>query len=235
MIEREYAALNRHDVDAVFADYADTLSYGDLGDTSLAKRTTKAALKARIGPFLAANPRLHLEVPHEIAFGPFVIAHEAVSGAADGKPLSILDISDVRNGRVVAELEVDFPTTPTAMSSQAASTARMADEAFARHAPEAAMQAYAETVLDHVWGEDSIRHLTKAALTKGFHDAMTANPHMRFAVLQRFVVGPYVVVHEQLSGMADGKRLEAFDVMEVRAGRIVVEWECPWVASSGER
>jgi len=229
IITQEYAALNRHDVNGVFAVYSDSIQYGDLSDSGRSKLTTKAELAAAFGPFLAQNPRSHVTVAHEMAIGPFVLAHEIMSGAADGKPFSIIDISEVRGGRVVAELETgNLALTPPAEVHQADFTARRADDAFARGADDAAMPAYAEPVLFHVWGEDSVQHMTRAKMRKGFRDVLAANPGMHFVVVDRMVAGPFAVVHERLTGMADGKVRDAFDVMEVRGERIVAEWGSPW-------
>jgi hypothetical protein len=195
--------------------------------------TTKAQLASAFGPFLAKNPRAHTTVTNEMDIGPFVIAKQVMSGAADGLPYAILDISEVRHGRVVAELETgNVAATPLADVHRADLTARLADDAFTRGVADDAMPAYAEPVAFHVWGEDSVQHMTKAKIRQGFHDVLAANPHMRFSVVSRMVAGPFVVVHERLTGMADGRPLDAFDVMQVRGGRIVAEWECPWVRSA---
>ena len=67
-----------------------------------------------------------------------------------------------------------------------------------------------------------------AQMRKGFEHVLAANPHMRFTVVDRIVAGRFVVVHERLTGMVDGRQRDAFDVMEVRGRHIVAEWECPW-------
>jgi len=230
VIRQEYAALDRHDVDGVFAVYADTIQYGELRDSALMHWTTTAALRDQFRPFLARNPRSHLRITHELDVGPFVIATQRMTGMADGKPVEIIDISQVRHGRVVAELETEnLAGTPPLESQRADAAAKLADDAFARADPAAAMPAYGEPVLFHVWGEDSVRHMSRAQMREGFQKVQAANPHMRFVVVERAVQGRFVIVHERLTGMANGVRRDAFDVMEVRNGRIVAEWECPWL------
>jgi len=233
-IHREYSALNRHDLDGVFAVYADSVWYSELSDSGVVKLTTKKQLSAEFAPFLARNPRGHVTLTHEIDLGPFVIADEVMSGAADGKPFELIDVSEVRGGRVVAELETgNIAGTPPADVQQADLTVRRADDAFARGDAAASAPAYAEPVLFHVWGEDSVQHVTRAKLQQGFQNVLAGNPGMRFVVVDRIVAGPFVVVHERLTGMVDGKLYDSFDVMEVRGGHIVAEWECPWQLSDG--
>jgi hypothetical protein len=229
-IAREYAALNRHDLDGVFAVYADSLTYGSLGDSTLPKATSKNKLRADFAPFLQQNPHGHVVVTHEIVVGPFVIAVERMTGAADGQPFVLVDISEVRHGRVVAELETtNIAATPATVSRDADGVANAADDAFTRGDPAGALASYASVVHFHVWGEDSVRHMTPARIQQGFQKLAAANPHMRFAVVERAVAGPFVITHERITGMADRVRLDAFDVMEVRNGHIVDDWESPWI------
>jgi hypothetical protein len=230
VVEQQYAALNRHDLDAVFALYADSLRYGEMRDSALMAPSSKAALRAFLVPYLAKNPNSHVAQLHAIVLGPFVIAEERVTGAANGKPYVILAVHEVRHGRIVAELETgNLATAPAAAAHQADSIARRSDAAFARGDPTAAAALLADPIWFHVWGEDSLVHMTRAKAISGFHNVLATNPHMRYGVVEYLVVGPFVADHERLTGMADGKPRDAWEVREIRGGRVVAGWEIPWL------
>jgi hypothetical protein len=229
VIQQEYAALNRHDVDAVFAVYSDSIRYGELRDSALMRPTSKATLAASLTAFLDKNPHGHVVVLHEITVGPFVIDDQLMTGAADGHPYEILDLSEVQHGRVVAELETgNLATTPAAVARVTDSVARLQDDAFARGDPSAAAARYVTSLLFYVWGEDSLRHMTRAKMIQGFHDVLAANPHMKYVLVKSMAVGHFWVEHERLTGMANGKMWDAWDVREIRDGHVVAEWESPW-------
>ena len=229
-IHKEYAAINRHDLAGVFSVYSDTLMYGDLVDTVLPHRTTRATLEAGFAPFLRANPKGHVTVTHEVDVGPYVIAVENMSGAGDGNPDEMIDISEVQKGLVVSELETgNVASTPAAEVHAADSLVRAVEAAFSGGDPNTIRDAYQPTVLFHVWGEDSIQHLTPDKIIQGFFSFRRQNPKMKYTAQGQAASGPYVIIHERVTGMADGSRLDAFAVMLVRGGRIVAEWESPWL------
>ena len=229
VIRQEYEALNRHDVGGVFSLYSDSIKYGELRDSALIAPSSKAALRAVVAPFLAKNPHGRVAVTHQITLGPFVIADQRMTGTANGTPFEIIDVSEVRVGHVVAELETDnIATTPPAVTRQADAVVQQSVDAFARGDDAAAVAPFAEPVIFHVWGEDSVQHMTRARMRQGFHETIVANPHMRYLIVAHLVAGPFVVNHERLTGMADGKVRDAWDILEVRHGRIVAEWESPW-------
>ena len=228
VIQQEYAALNRHDVDGVFAVYSDSIRYGEMRDSALMRPSSKAALRASLVPFLAQNPHGHVVVLHQITLGPFVIADQRMTGTANGRPYEILDLSEVQHGRVVAELETGNLTAPAAVARQTDSVARLQDDAFARGDPSAAAAPSAVPLLFHVWGEDSVRHMTHEKMIQGFHDVLAANPHMKYVLVESMVVGHFWAEHERLTGMANGKSWDAWDVREIRDGHVVAEWESPW-------
>jgi hypothetical protein len=233
VIRQEYEALNQHDVGRVFSLYSDSIKYGELRDSVLIAPSSKAALRASVEPFLAKNPRGKVTVVHQIVLGRFVIADQRMTGTSDGTPFELLDVSEVRGGRVVAELETaDIAATPAAESRQADAVATQMNDGFARGDAAAAVSGFADPVLFHVWGEDSVRHMSAVRVRQGFRDLMTTNPHMHYVITDRMVAGRFVVQHERLTGMADGKRLDAWAILEVRFGRIIAEWECLWTGST---
>jgi hypothetical protein len=237
-IAAEYAAISRHDLDDVFAVYADPVRYGALQDSVPPVLTPVAQLRATFAPFLAQNPRGHVVVLQEMVAGRFVVANEQLQGTADGQPFGLLDISEVRAGKVVAELESNnIAQLPQTVSHEALSVAARVDSAFARRDPDAAVALFIDPVPYYVWGDTALRHLSRAKLRDGYEHILTSNSGMRYAVVARLVAGPYVVEHETLRGLsAHGQRsaLDALVISQVRDGRIVARWETPWKARSVE-
>jgi hypothetical protein len=237
VIAAEYAAIDRHDLDGVFAVYADPVRYGTLQDSVPPVLTSVAQLRAAFAPVLAQNPQGHVWVVREMDVGRFVVAREQLLGTADGKPFELLDVSEVRGGKVVAELESDnIAQVPASVSRDAAATVARVDSAFARQDPDAAVALFVDPAPYYVWGDTAIRRLSRAKLRDGYRAVLTANPGMHYAIVDRVVSGPYVVAHETLSGLnAHGQQsvLDALVISEVRDGHIVARWETPWLRRGG--
>jgi hypothetical protein len=61
-------------------------------------------------------------------------------------------------------------------------------------------------------------------MRKEYGDAFTANPNGRAAITGRMVQGNYVIDHEHVTGLADGREIRAVAVYEVRDGKIRNVW-----------
>jgi hypothetical protein len=226
VIEREHAALNRHDVDDALAVYADTLRFGQLVDSTVSGPSSKTALRQFLVPFYAKHPHSRVVVAHEIIVGSFVADDARLTGTSDGAPFQMLDLSEIRRGHVVEEVEsTNLAPVSSADAHAALAVVRRADDAFARGDDSTAATQFADPVLFHTWGDTVVRRISHADMRAGFAKVLATNPKMRYTVVDRMVVGPFVVDHERLVGMADGHPRDALNVMEVRDGRIVAEWE----------
>ena len=224
--QRKHAALNRHDVDAALAVYSDTLRFGQLVDSTVSGPSSKTALRQFLIPFYAKHPHSRVVVAHEIIVGPYVADDARLTGTSDGAPFQMLDLSEIRRGHVVEEVESNKLAPVSSADAHAALTVvRRADDAFARGDDSTAATQFADPVLFHTWGDTVVRRISHADMRAGFAKVLATNPTMRFTIVDRMVVGPFVVDHERLVGMADGHPRDALNVMEVRDGRIVAEWE----------
>lgn len=229
VVERERAALNRHDVNGAIAVYADTLRFGQLVDSSASAPSSKAAVRAFLVPFYAHHPHARVSVAHEIVVDRFVADDERLTHTSDGKPFRMLDLSEVRSGHVVEEVESDNLAAVSATAAQAALAAvRRADDAFERGDDSTAATLFADPVFFHTWGDSVVQRISHQQMRAEYAKVLAANPHLRYSITDRMVVGPFVVEHEHLAGMADGRSRDALNVFEVRAGRIVAEWETPF-------
>jgi hypothetical protein len=81
VVERLYAALNAHDVDAFAACYAPDATIEDGHDAVLARG--HAALRERFGGILEEHPAARWVPLERIEVGPFVVLHEEVVGRGE--------------------------------------------------------------------------------------------------------------------------------------------------------
>ena len=226
VIQQEHAALNRHDVDGALAVYSDTLRFGQLVDSTVSGPSSKAALRQFLIPFYAKHPHSRVTVAHEIIVGSFVADDARLTGTSDGKAFQMLDLSEIRRGRVVEEVESDnLAALPVATAHDALAVVERADDAFARGDDSTAATLFSDPSMFHTWGDTVVQRVSRAQMRAGFAKVLATNPKMRYTIVDRMVVGPFVVDHERLIGMADGRPRDALDVLEVRDGRIVAEWE----------
>lgn len=81
VIERLYAALNAHDVEAFVACYAEDATIEDGHDAVLARGHD--GLRERYRGILEEHPGARWEVLTSIETGPFVVQHEEVTGRGE--------------------------------------------------------------------------------------------------------------------------------------------------------
>lgn len=230
VVERQVDALDRHDVEAAVGTYADALRYGPLSDTAAPTPSSKAQLRQFLSGWWAKNPHSRVTLVETIVVGPFVAAHERLSGAADGKQYEVLDIVEVQGGHIVAEWEsADVAALPPSVARDASAIVQRAENAWMANDPDAAAPSFIEDMPMRVLGDTITRRETPTTMRDGFHDAMAKNPHMRYSLIDRIVVGPFYVAHERLTGMADGITRDAMNVFQVHNAHIVAAWENVWL------
>lgn len=98
LAQRQLDAYNTGDIDAFCRCYAEDVEVFDQGGA----RTVhgREALRARYGPYFAANPKLFAALLHRIEQGDFAIDHEHVTGRADGAELFAVAIYEVKIGLI---------------------------------------------------------------------------------------------------------------------------------------
>ena len=104
VVQRLYDCVNRHDIDKCMPLYADTIVVMPDDDT-IARRFSRADVRAVVAKFLADNPRAQVKVSLT-AIGPFVTAREQLINWPDGKTRNGVDVYDIRNGKVMALWEL---------------------------------------------------------------------------------------------------------------------------------
>jgi putative hydrolase of HD superfamily len=88
---------------------------------------------------------------------------------------------------------------------------------LATYADSVAVQNLGDTVA--VNGKDALRQSTKEWFAKA--------PNVRSEVIDRMVMGPFVVDHERLTGVPGGSPLEVIGIFEVRDSLIRRVWFVP--------
>ena len=74
---------------------------------------------------------------------------------------------------------------------------------------------------------DTVTVTGKEALRKSTKDWFTRAPRARSEVIERMVMGPFVVDHERLTGVPDGSPVEVIGIFEVRDSLIRRVWFVP--------
>lgn len=62
------------------------------------------------------------------------------------------------------------------------------------------------------------------AMREVYAQLFEKNPQLKCQVLQRMVHRNYVIDHEHLTGLADGKELKVIAIYEIKGGKIVNVW-----------
>lgn len=85
---------------------------------------------------------------------------------------------------------------------------------------------YAESVAVQNLG-DTIAVEGKAAMRRSTEEWFARAPGVRSEVLNRMVIGPFVVDHERLTGAPDGSPVDVVGIFEVRDSLIRRVWFIP--------
>ncbi len=226
VMRRESAALNAHDTAGVLAVYADSFRYGPLSDTGAARPSSKAALRAFLVPFFARNPHSTASVIGRLVIGPVVAQHGKLAGTTSGAAYEVLEICEIDRGHIVYELESGNIAAMPA-EADAESVATRTTDAYARGDDAMTSRMFADPVMYHIWGDTVVQRKSRAQVLSEFRQMRAANPHMRYEVVARMRVGPFIVDHERFTGLADGTPRDGIDVLEIRDGKIAAEWETP--------
>ena len=120
------------------------------------------------------------------------------------------------------------PDGPSAdpLGREAAAVVDRQNEAYNRHDLEAFLAAYADSVVVQRLG-DTVEMAGKASLRESTSAWFAEAPSARTEVVQRMVLGPYVVDRQRVSGAPATPPLEAIGIYEVRGGLIRRVWSVP--------
>lgn len=108
----------------------------------------------------------------------------------------------------------------------AAATVDRQIAAYNAHDLEGFLATYADSIAVQNLG-DTVAVEGKAALRQSTEEWFTRAPQVRSEVLNRMVMGPFVVDHERLTGAPDGAPLEVVGIFEVRDSVIRRVWFIP--------
>lgn len=124
----------------------------------------------------------------------------------------------------------DTPTAPSQpadpLASEAVAVVDRQHAAYNRHDLEGFLAAYADSVGIQRLG-DTVVMTGKARLRESTAAWFTEAPEARTEVLQRMVLGPFVVDRQRVSGAPGTPPLEAIGIYEVREGLIRRVWSVP--------
>jgi hypothetical protein len=120
------------------------------------------------------------------------------------------------------------PDGPSAdpLGREAAAVVDRQNEAYNRHDLEAFLAADADSVVVQRLG-DTVVMAGKASLRESTSAWFAEAPSARTEVVQRMVLGPYVVDRQRVSGAPATPPLEAIGIYEVRGGLIRRVWSMP--------
>ena len=99
-------------------------------------------------------------------------------------------------------------------------------DAYNRHDVEAFLATYADSVAVQTLG-DTVVVTGKARLRESTRSWFAGAPDARTEVVERMVLGPFVVDRQRVSGGSEGTPLEAIGIYEVREGLIRRVWSIP--------
>jgi hypothetical protein len=132
-----------------------------------------------------------------------------------------------------AERRPTVPTPPAAadtldpLAPEATAAVDRQHEAYNRHDVEAFLATYADSVLVHTLG-DTLVLKGKPQLRESTEAWFARAPQARTEVIERMVLGPFVIDHQRVSGGPEGAAaVEAIGIYEVREGLIRQVWSIP--------
>jgi hypothetical protein len=108
----------------------------------------------------------------------------------------------------------------------AAATVDRQIAAYNAHDLEGFLATYADSIAVQNLG-DTVAVEGKAALRRSTEEWFARAPQVRSEVLNRMVMGPFVVDHERLTGASEGSPLEVVGIFEVRDSLIRRVWFIP--------
>jgi hypothetical protein len=127
------------------------------------------------------------------------------------------------------------PTVPTPpavedtldpLAPEATATVDRQHQAYNRHDVEGFLAAYADSVSVHTLG-DTVVLEGKPRLRESTEAWFAQAPGARTEVIERMVLGPFVIDRQRVSGGPEGSAVEAIGIYEVREGLIRRVWSIP--------
>ncbi len=136
-------------------------------------------------------------------------------------PARATEPSDTSSAAPIVTKAADDP-----LGRMAAATVDRQIAAYNAHDLEAFLATYADSIAVQNLG-DTVTVEGKAALRRSSEEWFRRAPQVRNEVLNRIVMGPFVVDHERLTGAPDGAPLEVVGIFEVRVSLIRRVWFIP--------
>lgn len=115
---------------------------------------------------------------------------------------------------------------PDPLAAEAAKVVDRQNEAYNRHDIEAFLATYADSVAVQTLG-DTVPVLGKARLRESTAAWFAEAPATQTEVVERMVLGPFVVDRQRVTGAGSAHPLDAIGIYEVREGLIRRVWSIP--------
>lgn len=128
--------------------------------------------------------------------------------------------------RPALQTPADSQSAADPLGREAAAVVDRQNDAYNRHDLEAFLAAYADSIVVQRLG-DTVPMSGKAKLRESTASWFAEAPGARTEVLQRMVLGPYVIDRQRVSGAPATLPLEAIGIYEVREGLIRRVWSVP--------
>ena len=112
------------------------------------------------------------------------------------------------------------------LAGEAAKVVDRQNEAYNRHDLEGFLSAYADSVVIQALN-DTVPIAGKSRLRESIAGWFAEAPAARTEVVERMVLGPFVVDRQRVTGGAAGQALDAIGIYEVREGLIRRVWSIP--------
>ena len=104
VVQLQYDAYNRHDVEAFLAAHAPDVRFYRYPDSLIIDG--RAALRERFGRLFASAPQVHATVEAHITHGDFVVWRETATGMPGGKTNTAIFVWEVHDGKITRVLAI---------------------------------------------------------------------------------------------------------------------------------
>jgi hypothetical protein len=98
VVQRQYDAYNRHDLDAFVAAHAPNVRAYSYPDSLLFEG--RDSLRARFGRLFSSAPQVHANIDSRMALGNIVVWKETATGLPEGKTNTGIFVWEVHNGQI---------------------------------------------------------------------------------------------------------------------------------------
>lgn len=104
VVQQQYDAYNRHDLDAFVAAHAPDVRMYRYPDSLVIEG--RDALRERFGKLFASAPQVHANVDARMTHGDMVVWKETATGMPGGKTNTMIFVWEVRNGLITRVLGI---------------------------------------------------------------------------------------------------------------------------------